>query len=237
MGFKKKLFIRYLCVETRLIASLQLHHFKIHICNIFIIFDTMKRFNNKYRIPSARLPNYDYSSNGDYFITICTAGKMQYFGKIEAENVTLSEMGLIVERLIPNIAVQFQDIRIVEYIIMPDHIHFIIKIQKAIISDDDVETRLIFTDYDDVETRLIASLQPESIDKGGITGNNNPMFKNGIPKIIRWFKGRATFELRKINPEFAWQSRYYDRIIRNKNEYFAVIQYIKSNPEKWNRDL
>jgi REP element-mobilizing transposase RayT len=184
----------------------------------------VKRFNNKYRIPSARLANYDYSNNGDYFITICTSGRMQYFGKIKKDKMILSEMGLIVGNLIPDITKKFQDIRIVENIIMPDHIHFIIKINKPNIEIP-------------VETRLTAFLQLEQEIKGGITGTNNPMSKNGIPKIVRWFKGRATFELRKINKEFAWQARYYDRIIRNKDEYFATIQYIKSNPANWDDGL
>ena len=178
----------------------------------------MKRYNNKYRIPSARLTDYDYSANGDYFITICTAGRMRYFGKINKGEMILNEMGIILENVISMIAVQFQNITIVEFIIMPDHVHFIVKINIP------------------VETRLIASLRNEP-QNGGITGNNNPMFKEGVPRIVRWFKGRATFELRKINAEFAWQARYHDRIIRNEREYFAVKQYIKSNPKNWDNDF
>ena len=188
----------------------------------------MKRFKNKYRIPSARFPNYDYSKNGDYFITICTSRRMQYFGKIINEEMILNDMGLLVDNLISKIIDKFKDIRIVEHIIMPDHVHLIIKIYKPEIDSN-------------VETRLVASLQPinenQNNSKGGITGNNNPMFKDGISKIVRWFKGRATFELRKIDKEFAWQTRFYDRIIRNKEEYFAMIQYIKSNPKKGDNDL
>jgi putative transposase len=199
----------------------------------------MKKFNNKYRIPTARLPNYDYSMNGNYFITICTLGRMQHFGKIKNEEMILNEMGMIIEDLILGMVKQFQEIRIVEHIIMPDHVHFIINISKP---KDDIsaETRLTETGLPErglTQTRLIASLQNGLEIKGGITGNNNPMLRNGIPKIVRWFKGRASFELRKTDEEFCWQTRYYDRIIRNRDEYFAIIQYIKSNPEKWNDNL
>lgn len=51
--------------------------------------------------------------------------------------------------------------------------------------------------------------------RGGITGENNPMLNpNSLSKIIRWYKGRCTFEIKKqFNPIlFAWQSRYYDHI-------------------------
>jgi putative transposase len=42
-----------------------------------------EKYLNKYRIPSTRLQNWDYGANGAYFITICTANRVQYFGKIE----------------------------------------------------------------------------------------------------------------------------------------------------------
>ena len=181
----------------------------------------MERFNNKYRIESSRKIGHDYSSNGDYFITICTSGRECFFGIVENETIVLNPMGIIVEQLILKIKNQFDNVRIVEYIIMPNHVHFILKISKP-------------TD-NHVETRLIASLQNENINpiNGGITGNKNPMLIDGIPKMVRWFKGRVTFELRKIDNEFGWQSRYYDRIIRTRDEYFAVINYIKNNPLHW----
>ncbi len=189
--------------------------------NNFIIFDIMKRFNNKYRIESARLAGHDYSSDGDYFITICTSGKECFFGTVENESVILNSMGIIIEQLILKFKNQFEGIRIVEYIIMPNHVHLILKIYNPI--------------RDNMEMQLIASLQNDNVNpiNGGITGNKNPMPINGIPKMIRWFKGRATFELRKTANDFAWQSRYYDRIIRNREEYFAVINYIKNNPLGW----
>lgn len=41
------------------------------------------KFQNKYRIPSARWQSWDYGSNAAYFITICTADREHYFGRIE----------------------------------------------------------------------------------------------------------------------------------------------------------
>lgn len=56
----------------------------------------MDKFKNKYRIPSARLQNWDYGSPGLYFITICTKDRNHYFGKIEDDVMALNELGLIV---------------------------------------------------------------------------------------------------------------------------------------------
>lgn len=51
------------------------------------------KFKNKYRIPSARLQNWDYASEGAYFITICTKDRVHYFGEIvEIQNIA-SETG------------------------------------------------------------------------------------------------------------------------------------------------
>ena len=54
----------------------------------------VQRFHDKYRIPSIRLQNWDYGWNGNYFITICTAGHEPSFGKISDRRVELSEIGL-----------------------------------------------------------------------------------------------------------------------------------------------
>jgi len=53
---------------------------------------------------------------------------------------------------------------------------------------------------------------------------------NSVGKIIRWFKGRIAFEAKKLNPEFAWQARFHDRIIRNEKEHYFIIEYLKNNP-------
>ncbi|MCB9081701.1 MAG: hypothetical protein H6555_08330 [Lewinellaceae bacterium] len=59
------------------------------------------------------------------------------------------------------------------------------------------------------------------------------MFHQNISRIIRWFKGRVCYESQKINPQFAWQSLFYDRIIRNEKEFNSITHYIQNNPGKW----
>ncbi len=49
----------------------------------------MTKFQNKYRIESTRLHDWDYGSNGYYFITICTKNKLYYFGEIIDEKINL----------------------------------------------------------------------------------------------------------------------------------------------------
>ena len=52
-------------------------------------------FKNKYRIPSARLPGWDYTNPGGYFVTICTKDREQYFGSVKNGIMHLNAAGKI----------------------------------------------------------------------------------------------------------------------------------------------
>ena len=54
--------------------------------------------------------------------------------------------------------------------------------------------------------------------------------------IINQYKRICTINARKINPDFAWQSRFYDHVIRNDESLVKIRLYIKDNPEKWAKD-
>ncbi|MEX2403493.1 MAG: hypothetical protein WD625_05130, partial [Balneolales bacterium] len=87
-----------------------------------------------------------------------------------------------------------------------------------------------------VETRLIASLRRVAKQPGGFAGNKNPMLHDNLSKIVRWYKGRTSFESRKIHAGFAWQSRFHDHIIRNDESFHRISEYIINNPAKWQED-
>jgi putative transposase len=50
------------------------------------------KFQGRYHIDSARLADYDYGSNGMYFITICTKNRESYFGEIIADDENHCEL-------------------------------------------------------------------------------------------------------------------------------------------------
>ena len=191
------------------------------------------KFKNKYRISSARLQTWDYSNNGAYFITICTQNRHHFFCKIQKHEMQLSEIGKLAEQFWLEIPNHFPMVELGNFVVMPNHVHGILIIDD--ISNFLVETRLIASDNNDKnnETRLIASL-PDNI--GGFSGDKNPMLHDSISKIVRWYKGRCSFECRKINPNFAWQSRFHDHIIRNSRSFDNIQNYIEQNPVKWNED-
>ncbi len=81
--------------------------------------------NAKHR-RSIRLPGYDYTSSGAYFITICTHEKQKIFGEIIDEKMILNEIGKIVADEWIKTAIIRPYIELDNFIVMPNHFHGII---------------------------------------------------------------------------------------------------------------
>ncbi|MCQ2317002.1 MAG: hypothetical protein MJZ85_10050 [Bacteroidales bacterium] len=72
--------------------------------------------------------------------------------------------------------------------------------------------------------------------RGGVTGDDNPMLRNTLGAVVRGLKARITKFAHENDIPFAWQSRFYDRIIRNQVELNATAKYIEDNLVKWTDD-
>jgi putative transposase len=173
----------------------------------------MTLFLDQWRIESIRLKDWDYASPGMYFVTICTRDKNPYFGKIVDGKMILSEIGLIAENYWREIPEHFPYTVLDEFIIMPDHIHGIIEITESI-----VETLHCNVSTEPTNTMSKISPKPES-----------------LPTIIRSYKSICTKTINKKQNDnnFQWQSRYYDRVIRDPDELGRVREYIINNPINW----
>ncbi|MCL2860370.1 MAG: hypothetical protein FWF46_07470, partial [Oscillospiraceae bacterium] len=77
-----------------------------------------------------RLKEYDYSTPGHYFITICIKNRISLLGIISESKIKLSNEGIIVNRYISSISEIYHNVQIDEYIIMPNHIHILINIKE-----------------------------------------------------------------------------------------------------------
>jgi len=87
----------------------------------------MKRF--KFRKQN-RLNNYDYSTSGYYYVTICTYNREYTFGYIIDNNMILNQCGEIAKNAWIDIPNHHKNIELGEFIIMPNHIHGIIVINN-----------------------------------------------------------------------------------------------------------
>jgi putative transposase len=61
------------------------------------------------------------------------------------------------------------------------------------------------------------------------------MLNDSISKIIKWYKGRCSFEIRNTQTLFGWQSRFHDYIIRDSKSFERIQNYIEQNPLKWEK--
>ena len=79
-----------------------------------------------------RLPGYDYSQPGGYFITFCTEGRAETLGEVvgggvlDAPVVKLSEFGVAVKRCIQEVKARYEQLSVPCYVIMPNHVHLMV---------------------------------------------------------------------------------------------------------------
>jgi putative transposase len=210
------------------------------------------KYQNKYRIASARLASWDYGWDGAYFVTICTRDQVCIFGDvvcIETEEdaiMQLSEIGVIANDCWLEIPPHFPFARLGVHVVMPNHLHGIVIIDKPPCDtnpDDDVSRDRDRDGRDAINRVSTVSGSPTptggdaaDIPRGGITKNKNPMLHDNLSRVIRWYKGRVTFESRKTHADFEWQSRFHDHIIRDGEEFDRISDYIINNPRKWKQD-
>jgi putative transposase len=140
------------------------------------------KFQSKYRISSIRLQTWDYSNEGSYFITICTANRTHFFGKIENGKMKLSHVGVIADLMWFEIKNHAKNIELGEFIVMPNHIHGI----------------LILNNNQHIVDALSPSISNETIAPIGQKRFQN-QGKNSISAIIGAYKSAVTKHSKAID--------------------------------------
>ena len=214
----------------------------------------MDKFRNKYRIETTRLKHWDYGWNAAYFVTICTKNRKCYFGDITDGKIQLSDIGLLAKTYWNKIPQHFPFVILDAFVVMPNHIHGIIIINKSNDNknDIDIETQNVKTQnlvslrqiqnvnmqnfvflrqIQNIKTQDFASLRQTQSCKNKFGSQS----KN-LASIIRGFKIGVTKNARKIHSDFGWQTRYYDHIIRNTISFEKIRAYIINNPTNWGND-
>ena len=163
-----------------------------------------------------RLPHYDYSQNGCYFVTICTASKKPLFGRYlvgalhEAPSVkmprnrfiALNRRGVITKKILYSLPKRFLQIQIENAIIMPNHIHLLLTI-----------------DWENGKWERAL--------------HEAPLQRSLLAQVIGYFKPNTSKELHKTEPNLqVWQRGFYEHIIRNETEFQRAWEYIEYNALK-----
>ncbi len=195
----------------------------------------MDKYQNRYRISSVRLNNWNYGNPGMYFITICCQNRASYFGRIitppeqdksklpTANNSIPITNACLQPTPIGQVATEEwlktpqirsdMNIELGAFIVMPNHFHAILIIGNNA--------------YNNNETSEIAQS----------AGNSFGPQKKNLASIIRGYKSAVTSYARKNNILFGWQANYHEHIIRSYQEFVNITEYIHNNPSKWANDV
>lgn len=178
----------------------------------------MALYKNQYRVESARLKGWDYSSPGVYFTTLVTMHRRCYFGHISDGELVLNALGQVAWNYFHQVPHHFSFVGVDTCIVMPNHVHGIIVINEG----------------KTPETQDIASLPPKCSYR--VSSNQFGPQSNNLPSIVRGYKIGVSNYARNKNIPFKWQKRYYDHIIRNGQEWNRTREYILTNPKRWAKD-
>jgi len=165
-----------------------------------------------HRRRSIRLPGYDYSQAGAYFITIVTQDRACLFGDVVDGEMRPNPCGRIVQATWNGLPRHYPAIVLDEFVVMPNHIHGIITLM-------------------DVPQNVGAGLKPAPTD--------TTAKRHGLPEIIRalkTFSARRANALRGTSGTPLWQRNYYEHIIRNEESLNRIREYIVNNPIQWDLD-
>jgi REP element-mobilizing transposase RayT len=187
------------------------------------------KFQNKYRIASTRAQWWDYSGNGAYFITICTAHREHLFGEIVGGKMKLSNIGVIADMLWYEIKNHFDIVELGEFVVMPNHVHGIVIINSPVNGPiaDGVETLHA--------TSLPSPSSPPPPQTNQFMQFISPKSKS-LAAVVRSYKSAVTNHAHRLGYNFAWQRNYYERIVRDEQAYQNISGYIANNPLMWPED-
>lgn len=160
---------------------------------------------------STRLPRYDYTQPGAYFVTIVTESRTLLFAEQVAKNVA--------EQVWQAIPGHFPTVCLDEYIVMPNHLHGIVSI------------------IGDVGAR---SPRPPTSRQRHVAGAvTAPLQRPTLGRVVAYFKYESTKQinaLRQTPGAPIWQRNYYEHVVRNEDELDRIREYIRNNPAQWALD-
>jgi putative transposase len=189
---------------------------------------------------SIRIAGADYTEPGAYFLTICAASRRSIFGRIENGRVVLSALGKIVRACWVQVPNHFPGAAIHDFVVMPNHFHGIVVLgtRPSYEQPSKMEAsgvRVSRPRVPRVGARYIVPSDPKPRNPEGF---QKPV-KRSIPTMVRTFKAAVSREARR-RLRFAgsaiWQSNYFERILRDGEEYGKACRYILENPARWEWD-
>jgi len=189
----------------------------------------MNRYNpNIHHRKSIRLKGYDYSQAGLYFITICVQNREYLFGKIVNAKMELNDAGRMVATEWFKLTSRYDNIKLHEFIVMPNHFHAILEIVGAtlVVAQNNTVAQNN-ADMGNGQPQEVAPTNKKTI------GNMVGAFQSIA--TVQYIRGVKNSGWEPFNGKL-WQRNYYEHIIRNEKSHQNISEYIINNPAKWAND-
>jgi len=173
--------------------------------------------SNIYNRKSLRLPHWDYTSEGLYYVTMVTKHRECLFGYVKNGEMIENDFGTVVRECWDEIPNHFDCASTDAFIVMPNHMHGIIVIH-------------------DVGARHAVPLRTRIIQR---TRSFGPLQTGSLHTVVGSFKSAVTKqinELRNTPGQSVWQRNYYEHVIRDEVDLHRIRTYIKNNPSNWQND-
>jgi putative transposase len=185
-----------------------------------------------------RLPTYDYSQPGAYFITICTQQRLPWFGDVVDGAMLLNDVGCMVETWWHELGNKFSRIELDACVFMPNHVHGIICIVTEGVRTHGCAPTGIHTPVTQNPVGADLCVRPDQ------SVRPPPDLRPSLGKILQWFKTMTTNRyLAGVKqsgwhpfPGRLWQRNYYEHVIRNEESLNRIREYITTNPCRWHLD-
>jgi putative transposase len=159
---------------------------------------------------SIRLPNYDYSQNGCYFVTICVKDRECLLGEVQDGVMWINQAGSIAADGLQWLAHRYPSVDLDEWLVMPNHIHAIILIEY--------------------------SIAPVELASGSAVREPKPKTLGRLIGAFKTVSSKAINQIRGTPHGIVWQRNYYEHIIRGERDLSRIREYIRCNPEAWASD-
>ena len=202
-----------------------------------------------------RLPEYDYSSEGAYFVTVCTDGKRRILSELPTVGADDSvrpyalsgpvEMADKSDRphALPGATV-----------VADDSVRHHVLTGATVAADDSVRPAVstILTPIGKIIEDCILSLPLHNhgirLDKYVVMPNHIHLLLRFVPaeggqsrpplqKVMQSLKSVTTRKCWQFGISKLWQRSFYDHVIRNETHYLKIWQYIEQNPLRWSEDI
>ncbi|MGB9333694.1 MAG: transposase [Candidatus Acidiferrales bacterium] len=156
---------------------------------------------------SIRLPHYDYSHPGMYFVTICTHRREPILGAIDAGYMIPNAAGKFVEQIWHALPNRFPNLKTDKFILMPNHVHAILFLES-----------------------------PQSSPGGASPAPTTRTSLAAVVCAFKSQSAIGVNKIRMTPNHPVWQRNYFEHIIRTPQSLDDLRRYIQENPARWPSD-